>query len=81
MKAKIFVTLKNGIHDPQGRAILQSLHTLKFENINDVRMGKLLEVELSETDQSQAEATVKAMCQKLLSNPVIEDYRYELSKT
>ena len=78
MKSKIYVTLKNGIHDPQGQAIHQSLTTLGFQNVEDVRMGKLLEVELKETDQDKAEAAVKSMCQKLLANPVIEDFRYEL---
>ena len=78
MKAKIFVTLKNGIHDPQGHAIHQSLTTLGFQNVEDVRIGKLLEVDLKETDQEEAEAAVKSMCQKLLANPVIEDFRYEL---
>ena len=77
MKAKIYVTLKNGIHDPQGQAIHQSLSTLGFQNVADVRMGKLLEVDLKETDQDKAEAAVKSMCQKLLANPVIEDFRYE----
>ena len=81
MKAKIYVTLKHGIHDPQGHAIQQSLTTLGFDSVDDVRMGKLLEVTLQETDQSKAEASVKAMCEKLLSNPVIEDYRYELLQT
>ncbi len=78
MKAKIYVTLKNGIHDPQGQAIRQSLTTLGFHNVEDVRMGKLLEVDLKETDREKAEATVQSMCQKLLANPVIEDFRYEL---
>ena len=81
MKAKIYVTLKNGILDPQGRAIQQSLTTLGFDAVEEIRMGKLLEVELKETDRSKAEATVKAMCQKLLSNPVIEDYRFDLAET
>lgn len=78
MKAKIYVTLKHGIHDPQGQAIHQSLTTLGFHNVEDVRMGKLLEVDLKETDREKAEATVQSMCQKLLANPVIEDFRYEL---
>ena len=78
MKATIFVTLKNGIHDPQGRAIHQSLTTLGFQNVEDVRMGKLLEIDLKEIDLEKAESTVKSMCEKLLSNPVIEDFRYEL---
>ena len=78
MKAKIYVTLKNGIHDPQGQAIYQSLTTLGFQNVEDVRMGKLLEVDLKETDSEKAEATVKSMCQKLLANPVIETYKYDV---
>ena len=78
MKAKIFVTLKNGILDPQGRAIQQSLATLGFNTVEDVRMGKLLEVEVKETDRSKVEATIQSMCQKLLANPVIEDFRYEI---
>jgi phosphoribosylformylglycinamidine synthase subunit PurS len=78
MKAKIHVTLKSGILDPQGRAIQQSLATLGFSTVNDVRVGKFLEVDLGESDQSQAETQLKAMCEKLLANTVIEDYRYEL---
>ena len=80
MKAKIHVTLKSGILDPQGRAIQQSLTTLGFSSVNDVRVGKLLEVELEDTDQKQAELQLKAMCEKLLANTVIEDYRFELVK-
>lgn len=79
MKATIYVTLKNGILDPQGRAIQQSLAALGFSSVEDVRMGKLLEVDLNETDRDKAEAAVKSMCQKLLSNPVIEEFRYELN--
>ena len=80
MKAKIHVTLKSGILDPQGRAIQQSLATLGFLSVNNVRVGKLLEVELEVTDQNQAELQLKAMCEKLLANTVIEDYRFELVK-
>ena len=80
MKAKIHVTLKSGILDPQGRAIQQSLTTLGFSSVNDVRVGKVLEVELEVTDQNQAELQLKAMCEKLLANTVIEDYRFELVK-
>ena len=81
MKAKIYVTLKLGIHDPQGHAIHQSLTTLGFDAVNDVRLGKFLEVTLEEPDQEKAEATVKSMCEKLLANPVIENYRYEISSS
>ncbi len=78
IKAKIHVTLKSGILDPQGRAIQQSLVTLGFSTVHDVRVGKFLEIELHEEDPAQAEAQLKAMCEKLLANTVIEDYRYEL---
>ena len=80
MKVKIFVTLKNGIHDPQGQAILQSLITLGFDSVQDVRIGKLLEVDLKEEKREKAEETVKSMCQKLLANPVIEEYRFEFDE-
>jgi len=78
MKAKIYITLRKGIHDPQGQAVQQSLHTLGFETVRDVRMGKLLEVDLQDTEKESAEVTIKSMCQKLLANTVIEDFRYEL---
>ncbi len=78
MKAKIYITLKNGIHDPQGRAIQQSLQTLGFEGVQDVRMGKFLEVDLQEMKKDSAEKTINTMCQKLLANTVIEDFRYEI---
>jgi phosphoribosylformylglycinamidine synthase len=78
MKAKIYVTLKKGILDPQGRAIQQSLMTLGFNSVENVRLGKLLEVELKEDDPDKAEVTIQTMCQKLLANPVIEEFRFEL---
>ena len=78
MKAKIYITLKNGIHDPQGRAVQQSLHTLGFETVQDVRIGKFLEVDLQDRDKASAETTINDMCQKLLANMVIEDFRYEI---
>jgi phosphoribosylformylglycinamidine synthase subunit PurS len=78
MKAKIFVTLKNGILDPQGRAIQQSLHTLGFSTVEEVRIGKFMELDLNETDTMSAENTIKSMCEKLLANTVIEDYRFEI---
>ena len=81
MKAKIHVTLKSGILDPQGKAIEHALETLGFKNASNVRMGKYLELDLKETtqDRAEAEAEVKAMCEKLLANTIIEEYRYELS--
>ena len=78
MKAKIVVTLKNGILDPQGRAVQQSLETLGFSSVEDVRIGKFLELDLNETDKGSAEVKIRSMCEKLLANPVIENYRYEL---
>ena len=79
MKAKIHITLKSGILDPQGKAIEHALATLGFKNASNVRMGKYLEVDLQETTQERAEAEVKAMCEKLLANTIIEEYRYELA--
>jgi len=81
MKAKIFVTLKNGILDPQGRAIQQSLHTLGFSTVEEVRIGKFIELELNETDPTSAGNKIKAMCDKLLANTVIEEYQYEILET
>lgn len=78
IKAKIFVTLKDGILDPQGRAVQQSLQTLGFSSVDDVRIGKFLEVDVQETNKSAAETQIKSMCEKLLANPVIENYRFEL---
>ena len=78
IKATIHVTLKSGILDPQGRTIRQSLGTLGFSSVHDVRVGKFLEIELHENDPVQAEAQLKAMCETLLANTVIEEYRYEL---
>lgn len=79
MKAKIHVTLKRGILDPQGKAIEQALATLGYQSVGNVRVGKYLELEVGEADQAKAEAQVKAMCDKLLANTIIEDYRFELT--
>ena len=81
MKARIYITLKEGIHDPQGRAIQQSLHTLGFDMVQDVRMGKFVEVDLKEMEKEAAKAHMTSMCQKLLANTVIEDFRYEIVET
>ena len=78
MKAKIHVTLKPGILDPQGKAIEQALATLGYSSASNVRMGKYLELDLNEKDKVKAEVEVKAMCEKLLANTIIEEYRYEL---
>jgi phosphoribosylformylglycinamidine synthase len=78
MQARVYVTLKPGVLDPQGKAVRSSLTTLGFPGISDVRLGKYLEVTLGETDPAKARAAVEQMCQKLLANTVIENYRIEL---
>jgi phosphoribosylformylglycinamidine synthase subunit PurS len=78
MKALIKITLKNGVLDPQGRAIQTALGNLGIGNVNDVRQGKFIEVALTETDEAKARAAVERMCKELLANTVIENYSYEL---
>lgn len=78
MKARVFVTLKNGVLDPQGKAIGHALNNLGFGQVGDVRQGKVIDLELSETDATKARADLKAMCEKLLANTVIEKYEIEL---
>ena len=78
MKVKIHVTLKSGILDPQGKAIEHALDSLGFKNTANVRVGKYMELDLKESDKAKAEAEVKQMCEKLLANTIVEEYRYEL---
>ena len=78
MKARVHVTLKNGVLDPQGKAIGQALGRLGFSGVGDVRQGKFIELELKETDPAKAKSEVDAMCRKLLANTVIENYSIEL---
>ncbi len=78
MKALIKITLKNGVLDPQGKAIEGTLNSLGFSGVNDVRQGKLIEVDLDETERQAAEDMVERMCEELLANTVIEDYSFEL---
>ncbi len=78
MKARIHITLKSGVLDPQGKAIGHALGSLGFTGVNDVRQGKVIELDLAETDKSRAEAAVKSMCEKLLANTVIENYAIEI---
>ena len=78
MKAKIHVTLKNGVLDPQGKAIEHALGTLGFDGVDAARQGKYIELDLNETDRTAAEKAVDAMCRKLLANTVIENYSIEL---
>ena len=78
MKAKVLVTLKSGVLDPQGKAIAAALGHLGFSGIGEVRQGKYIEVELDETDREKARRQVDAMCRQLLANTVIENYSIEL---
>ena len=78
MKARVTVMLKTGVLDPQGEAVRHALGSLGFQGVSGVRQGKVIELDLSETDATKAEADVKAMCDKLLANTVIESYRVEL---
>lgn len=80
MRVKIFVSFKNGVLDPQGKAIERSLHTLGYDEVQDVRTGKVLEFRIIANSREAAETRIRDMCDKLLANPVIEDYRFEISK-
>jgi phosphoribosylformylglycinamidine synthase subunit PurS len=74
MRARVHVRLKDGVLDPQGAAIGRALGQLGFAGVGEVRQGKMIELQLEETDRAQAEARVRAMCERLLANPVIETY-------
>lgn len=79
-QARIYVTLKTGILDPQGKAVKAALAALGYEKVEDVRVGKYLVLTLDYSDRGQAEKDVKEMCDRLLANPVIEDYTYDLQE-
>ena len=79
MKARILVTLKNGVLDPQGKAIEGALGNLGFAGVSGVRQGKVFDVEIDGSDAARAEADLKAMCEKLLANTVIENYSVEIA--
>ncbi|MGC4025708.1 MAG: phosphoribosylformylglycinamidine synthase subunit PurS [Mesorhizobium sp.] len=79
IKARITVTLKNGVLDPQGKAIEHALGALGFDGVGSVRQGKVFDVELEGGDKSKVEAEIKAMCDKLLANTVIENYAVEIA--
>ena len=81
MKAKIYVTLKEGILDPQGKAVQKSLEALGYPGLWGVRMGKYIEIEMSDRSMESAQRDLKEMCEKLLANPVIEEYRFEIMKS
>ena len=78
MKARVHVMLKQGVLDPQGEAVRHALGALGFDGVNGVRQGKVIELDLAETDKSKAEAEVRKMCDKLWANTVIESYQVEV---
>ncbi len=80
MRIKIYVTLKEGILDPQGKAVQHSLDTLGYTSVKDVRIGKYIEIDIGDPSKEAVEARIKEMCHKLLANPIIEDYRYEIDR-
>jgi phosphoribosylformylglycinamidine synthase PurS subunit len=80
MKARIRITLKNGVLDPQGKAIETALGSLGFSGVQEVRQGKYIEVDLAETDEAKAREAVDKMCRDLLANTVIENYSYEIAR-
>ena len=79
-QAKIYITLKPSVNDPQGVTVLSSLHRLGFDKANDVRIGKYVLVNIDEATRTRAEASVNNMCQQLLANPVIEEFRFDLEE-
>ena len=78
MKIRVHITLKDGVLDPQGKAISNALGSLGFDGVNDVRQGKFIELDIAETDEARARDAVDSMCRTLLANTVIEDYRIDL---
>ena len=79
MKARVYVTLRREVLDPQGKAVGNALRALGFEEVGDVRVGKYMELDLG-GDRATEEERLKSMCDKLLANPVIEDYRFEIKE-
>jgi len=78
MKAKVYITLKKGILDPQGKAVQQALQSFGYEGLEGVRVGKYLEINMKDRSKTVAEREVREMCEKLLANTVIEEYRFEV---
>ena len=80
MRAKIYVTPRKSVLDPQGKAVSGALHSLGYGEVEDVRIGRFMVVRLAASDRASAEARLDEMCKKLLANPIIEDYRYEIEE-
>ena len=79
MKAKVYVTLKKSVLDPQGKTVQHALSTMGFSEVKDVRMGKYIELDLGNIQKEQAETKIKTMCEKLLANTVIEEFKFEVN--
>lgn len=79
MKATVYVTIKESVLDPQGNAVQGALHSMGFAEVGKVRIGKYMELELDTEDRAEAEERLRAMCEKLLANTVVEDFRYEIA--
>ena len=79
MRARIHITLKQGVLDPQGKAVGQALAALGFAGVGEVRQGKVIDIELAETDPDRARVSLEEMCERLLANTVIEDYEIDLA--
>ncbi len=80
MKIRVFITLKAGVLDPQGKAVLQALSAMGFDQLRDVRQGKVIELDLDESDPEKAAAAAREMCERLLANTVIEDYTLDIQQ-
>lgn len=80
MKAKVYVTLKKGVLDPQGKAVMGALKSMSFDEVEDVRIGKYMELEINSASRDEEEGRIKNMCERLLANTVIENYRIEIEE-
>jgi phosphoribosylformylglycinamidine synthase len=80
LKVKVKVVLKEGILDPQGKAVLHAINDLKFRGVDDVRIGKYIELTFDGLEKSKVENEIKEICQKLLANPVMENFEYEIEE-
>jgi len=80
LKVKVTVVLKEGILDPQGKAVLHAINDLKFDNVQDVRIGKHIELTFKDQDKIVVEKEAKEICQKILSNPVMENFEYQIEE-
>ncbi len=80
MKAEIYISLKNTVADPQGLTIKHALESLGYQNLKEVRIGKMISVQINSDDKKDAEKQIDEMCKKLLANPIIEDYKFKISE-